>query len=143
MVARVRNLARKVRQNRTRLERQTHDLDLEVRKATTKLFQRERETIHCLTRAAEFRDNETGMHIVPDGPLRRGPRKGCIGYSPAEVDLILLAAPMHDVGKVATPDHILLKPGPLTPDEFEIMKQHTVAGHRNASRTWIRSCCCA
>jgi len=52
-----------------------------------------------------------------------------VGFSPAEVDLMLLAAPMHDVGKVATPDYILLKPGPLTAPEFEIMKQHTIAGH--------------
>jgi putative two-component system response regulator len=43
-------------------------------------------------------------------------------------ELLLLAAPMHDIGKVATPDNILLKPGKLTPEEWEIMKQHTTAG---------------
>lgn len=127
MVARVRNLL-EVRQNRTRLERYAHDLDIAVANATDKLREREQDTIHCLTRAAEFRDNETGMHIVRMGHYSAVLGRAA-GFSPAEAELMLLAAPMHDVGKVATPDYILLKNGPLTPSEFEIMKQHTVAGY--------------
>jgi putative two-component system response regulator len=99
----------------------------EVRKATQNILLRERETIECLTLTAEYRDNETGMHI-----LRIGQFSALIGryagLSEADVDLLLLAAPMHDIGKVATPDHILLKPGKLDAAEWEIMKQHTVAG---------------
>src|SRR5690606_6492970 len=49
--------------------------------------------------------------------------------------LLLLAAPLHDIGKLGTPDHILLKPGRLTPEEFEIMKQHTVIGERILSHS--------
>lgn len=127
MVARIRNLL-EVRQNRTRLERRTDELHSEIRKATEKLYQRERETIYCLTRAAEFRDNETGTHIIRMGHYAAALSRAA-GRSPADVDLMQLAAPMHDVGKVATPDHILLKAGPLTSEEFEIMKQHTIAGH--------------
>ena len=127
MLARVRNLL-EVRENRTRLERYAHDLDVAIERATETLRQRERDTIHALTRAAEFRDNETGMHIVRMGQYAAALGRA-VGLTAAESELILLAAPMHDVGKVATPDYILLKNGPLTTAEFEIMKQHTIAGY--------------
>ncbi|MGH7716543.1 MAG: HD-GYP domain-containing protein, partial [Vulcanimicrobiaceae bacterium] len=89
---------------------------------------RERETIHRLSRAAEFRDNETGMHIVRMGRFAQVLGRA-LGLGETEAELLLLAAPMHDIGKVATPDAILLKPGKLTPDEWTIMKQHTTAGY--------------
>lgn len=103
-------------------------LAAEVRRATATLRDRERETINRLTRAAEFRDNETGMHIV-----RMGHFCAIIGRAAGlpgdECEMLQLAAPMHDIGKVATPDHILLKPGTLSPSEWEIMKEHTISGY--------------
>jgi len=100
----------------------------EIRTATESILLRERETINCLTMAAEYRDNETGMHIVRIGHFSVLIGRFA-GLGEDDLDLLLLAAPMHDIGKVATPDHILLKPGKLDAAEWEIMKQHTVAGY--------------
>jgi len=99
----------------------------EVRRATEAIRARERETIFRLSRAAEFRDPETGAHI------QRMANYSCLiaeqfGWDEARVDELMQAAPMHDVGKLGTPDNILLKPGKLTPDEFEIMKNHATIG---------------
>lgn len=103
-------------------------LAAEVRKVTAKLRERERETIYGLTRAAEYRDSETAMHIVRMG-LFSAELGRAAGLPEDDVDMLQLAAPMHDIGKVATPDHILLKAGPLTPDEWRIMQEHTIAGY--------------
>lgn len=100
----------------------------EVSKATSSILQRERETIVRLARAAEFRDPETGAHI------QRMARYSALiaellSQPESFVSDLLLAAPMHDVGKLGIPDHILLKAGALTPDEREIMKRHTTIGY--------------
>lgn len=100
----------------------------EVRKATFEIVQRERETVVRLSRAAEYRDPETGAHILRMAHYSELIAKG-MGLTPAEQELLLEAAPMHDIGKVGIADHILLKPGRLTPDEFEIMKQHAIFGY--------------
>jgi putative two-component system response regulator len=133
-IGRIRNLL-VLREQRRALTLQTAYLTdqatwlaYEVRRATSKLRERERETIYGLTRAAEFRDNETGMHIVRMGMFSAALGKA-IGLSGDDQDMLQLAAPMHDVGKVATPDDILLKQGPLTADEWKIMREHTIAGH--------------
>ncbi|MBP7492298.1 MAG: response regulator, partial [Rhodoferax sp.] len=99
----------------------------EVRQATETIVAREREAIFCLSRAAEYRDPETGGHILRMAHYSRH-IACCMGLSVAQQDLLLAAAPMHDVGKVGTPDMILLKPGKLTEAEFVIMKQHAVIG---------------
>lgn len=119
--ARVRNMLA-LRHNRNLLAQA-------VREATASLVASERETIFCLARAAEYRDPETGAHIQRMAHYARLIARE-LGCSLDEQDLILQAAPMHDVGKVGTPDAILLKPGRLTPDEFEVMKQHADIGHR-------------
>ena len=97
-------------------------------KATEEIVLRERETINRLSRAAEYRDPETGAHIQ-----RMAHYSWLIAMRmklPKEdQDLILVAAPMHDIGKVGTPDNILLKPGKLDADEFAIMKDHARIGH--------------
>ena len=85
------------------------------------------ETIYRLVLAAEYRDEDTGDHIV------RMSRycaliAGRLRLAPDEVQNMLYAAPMHDVGKIGIPDSILLKPGKLTDEEFEIMKSHAVIG---------------
>ncbi len=100
----------------------------EVRKATFKIVQRERETVVRLSKAAEYRDPETGAHILRMAHYSELIAKG-LGLTQAEQDLLLEAAPMHDIGKVGIADHILLKPGRLTPEEFEIMKQHAIYGY--------------
>lgn len=100
----------------------------EVRKATAKIVAREQETIFCLSRAAEYRDPETGAHILRMAHYSK--HIACVlGLPLDQQDLILEAAPMHDIGKVGTPDSILLKPGRLTDEELVIMKQHAVIGY--------------
>jgi response regulator RpfG family c-di-GMP phosphodiesterase len=104
-------------------------LAAEVRKATEKLVAQERSTIFCLSRAAEYRDPETGSHILRMAHYSRQ-IAGVLGLSAELQDLLLQAAPMHDIGKVGTPDAILLKPGRLSPEEFAIMKQHAAIGYK-------------
>lgn len=99
----------------------------EVRRATAEIHSRERETIVRLSRAAEFRDPETGAHIQRMAAYSEL-IAGRMGLEAELRERILAAAPMHDVGKLGTPDHILLKPGRLTPEEFGIMKQHAAIG---------------
>jgi putative two-component system response regulator len=99
----------------------------EVAKATAEIREREREVVFRLARAAEFRDPETGAHIQRMAHYSRLIAAG-IGLDTAQQELILEAAPMHDVGKLGTPDMILLKPGKLTPEEFAVMKQHATIG---------------
>jgi putative two-component system response regulator len=99
----------------------------EVRRATKLIAEREAETIFRLTRIAEYKDDETANHIVRIGHYA-GALAAKLGLPTAEQELLRLAAPMHDIGKVTIPDEILLKPGPLTPAEWEIMKTHSFAG---------------
>jgi putative two-component system response regulator len=85
------------------------------------------DTIRRLTLAAEYKDHDTAGHIE-----RIGRYSEVVGYAmhlaPGMIDLLLHAAPMHDVGKLGIPDHILLKPGPLTDEERAIMNTHTTIG---------------
>ncbi len=103
-------------------------LEEEVAKRTHEIVAREMEMIMRLSRAAEFRDPETGAHIQRMSQFSRLIAEQ-LGMPDAEQELILRAAPMHDVGKIAIPDHILLKPGRLTPEEFELMKRHAEYGY--------------
>ncbi|MGZ5174321.1 MAG: response regulator, partial [Burkholderiales bacterium] len=100
----------------------------EVQEATKEIRAREIETLTCLGRASEQRDPETHEHIMRMSNYSRLIAQR-LGFTEHECDLMLLAAPMHDIGKVGTPDGILLKPGRLTPDEWKIMKRHTIIGH--------------
>ena len=77
--------------------------------------------------ASEYKDNETGMHVIRMSHYARLLGLAA-GMSEAEADDLLHAAPMHDVGKIGIPDRILQKPGPLDPDEWEIMKSHATIG---------------
>lgn len=118
-------------------QRYSHDriawLDDEIRKATEKLVEQERKTIFCLARAAEYRDPETGSHILRMAHYSVHIAK-MLGLSSRDQERLLEAAPMHDIGKVGTPDAILLKPGRLTPEEFAIMKQHAEIGFKVLSQ---------
>ena len=95
--------------------------------AHNRLQEAYRETINRLVIASEYRDDDTGDHIVRvAGYCALIAEKQ--GLSEAEVDYIRMTAPMHDVGKIGIPDSILLKPGKLTVEEFETIKSHTLIG---------------
>ena len=100
----------------------------EVRKATAEIVARERETVFRLCKAAEYRDPETGAHILRMAHYSRLIARG-MGLSTDEQELLLEAAPMHDIGKVGIADKILLKPGRLDAEEFEVMKHHAIYGY--------------
>ena len=100
----------------------------EVRKATMEIVERERETVFRLCKAAEYRDPETGAHILRMAHYSQLIARG-MGLPVADQDLLLEAAPMHDIGKVGIADKILLKPARLDVEEFEVMKQHAIYGY--------------
>jgi putative two-component system response regulator len=123
------------REHRERLEQIVLDRTAALRQAVSRLegkeqeLQRSREeTIHRLARAAEFRDLETGRHV------ERVSRycaliAARLGLEEERVELLRLAAPLHDIGKIAIPDRILLKPGSLTADERSVMETHAETGY--------------
>ncbi|MBF0159640.1 MAG: two-component system response regulator [Magnetococcales bacterium] len=116
-----------LRQAQLELANQNVILEQKVRQRTVELRQSRLTTITCLGRAAEHRDPETGAHIQRMSRYSQALALAC-GFDEAEAELILHAAPMHDIGKVGVPDRILMKPGPLTPEEREEMKAHVVIG---------------
>ena len=87
------------------------------------------DTIYRLARAAEYRDEDTGLHLMRMSQYSTAIARR-MGLNEKTREAILYAAPMHDVGKIGIPDRILLKPGKLDPEEWEIMKQHTILGGR-------------
>lgn len=107
--------------------RQAEELEIKVNERTQQLQDSRLELIRRLGRAGEYRDNETGMHVI-----RMSKSCHCLalqaGLGEEMAELILLASPMHDVGKIGIPDNILLKPGKLEPEEWEIMKTHSEIG---------------
>ncbi|MBR9868099.1 MAG: response regulator [Oceanospirillales bacterium] len=98
-----------------------------VHKRTAELRHTRQQVIDRLGRAAEFRDNETGMHISRMSHYSYLIAKQ-LGIDEEECDTILLASPMHDIGKIGIPDMILLKPGKLAHEEFEVIKRHPEIG---------------
>ncbi len=110
------------------------ELEAEVAKRTEQLSQAfakiklaSLETIYRLSRAAERKDEGTGAHIQRMSRFSAAIARQ-IGLDDSAVEAILYAAPMHDLGKIGIPDQILLKPGRLDADEWEIMKQHSILG---------------
>jgi PAS domain S-box-containing protein len=103
------------------------ELELAVRDRTIELESARHETLRRLALAAEFRDNDTYSHTERVGELSALLAEH-LGLPDEQVQLIRLASPLHDVGKLSVRDSILLKPGRLTAAEFEIMKEHTLAG---------------
>jgi putative two-component system response regulator len=131
--ARARNMLA-LRSSQKKLANRALLLADEVAKATSEIAARERETLLCLGRAAEHRDPETHEHIIRMSNYSRLIAQR-MGLPEDECELMLSASPLHDIGKIGTPDHILLKPGKLTPEEFEIMRQHTVIGEKILSNS--------
>ena len=85
------------------------------------------QVVQCLGMAAEYKDNETGMHVIRMSHYAKTLALRA-GYGEAEAEELLHAAPMHDVGKIGIPDAILQKPGKLEPEEWFIMQQHARIG---------------
>jgi putative two-component system response regulator len=109
------------------LKHYAQHLETRVRQRTAQLAASRLELIHCLARAAEYRDSETGRHVI-----RVGRYVGIIarqmGLDEETVEFLEHAAPLHDMGKIGIPDEILLKPGKLGMDEFELMQKHCGLG---------------
>ena len=103
-------------------------LEDQVQLATSEVRTRERETLMKLAKAGEYRDEDTGNHIIRMSKYARLIAEE-LKLSAMECDEIEAASPMHDIGKIGIPDHILLKPGRHTPDEQEIMRRHPLIGH--------------
>ncbi len=104
-----------------------NELEAEVRERTQDVRNREEEVVLRLISALGYRDTETGAHARRLG-LMAATVAERMGWDAESRGHIRLAAPMHDVGKIGVPDSILRKPGKLTEEEFEIIKQHTAIG---------------
>jgi putative two-component system response regulator len=111
------------------LAQYSEKLEQQVRIRTAELIRSRQEAIHCLARAGEYRDDDTGHHVT-----RVGRYSALIatelGFPQEAIDLIEQAAQLHDVGKIGIPDAILHKPGKLDPQEFDFIKEHCGIGRR-------------
>lgn len=116
-----------------KLRSQNSELELKVAERTKELEQSQLEVLERLAAAVEFRDDDTGNHTKRVAMVSAMLAEA-IGLDATTVELIRRAAPLHDIGKVGIPDHILLKAGPLTAEEFETMKAHTIIGSRMLSK---------
>jgi len=127
LIARIKSVLR-LKSYQDEIKAQNEILDRKVRERTQELEDSQFEIVMRLAKASEFRDEETGNHVI---------RVGCYSHllakelcmDPQSVEMILLAAPLHDIGKIGIPDLILLKPGKLTPEEMESMKNHCSIGY--------------
>jgi response regulator RpfG family c-di-GMP phosphodiesterase len=120
-----------------KLEEYNHHLEELVQKKVAEVSVSQMATIHALVKLSESRDDETGEHIVRTSQYCRllAEKLWEMGGHQREIDRAFIdgitqASPLHDIGKVGIPDAVLLKPGRLTPEEFEIMKTHTTIGYQ-------------
>ena len=122
LIPRVRN-ALTTKLYEERLANYAEKLEQDVRTRTAELAASRQEVVHCLARAAEYRDDITGQHVV-----RVGRYAGIIarelGFSEADIERLELAAQLHDVGKIGIPDEILNSHGKLDPEQFAVMQRH-------------------
>ncbi|GJE75771.1 HD-GYP domain-containing protein [Methylorubrum suomiense] len=115
-------------QARADSERRALAMRRDAARAIAETSAREREIIRRLMLAAEFRDDQAGDHLTRVAGGVIAVAEG-LGLSQVEADDIALASTMHDIGKIGVPDHILLKAGPLTPEEWTEMRQHALRGY--------------
>jgi len=128
VLARVHNML-EVRLLHKELHQYNDVLEERVRERTADLQESYLETIFTMMRAAEQKDENTGAHVHRIS-YYSCELAGVLGLDEEFVDSISFASPMHDIGKIGVPDHVLLKPSRLTPDEWEIMKGHTSLGSK-------------
>ncbi|MEA1968000.1 MAG: response regulator [Thermodesulfobacteriota bacterium] len=117
----------KIRLLHNQVQNQNVILEQQVKIRTLELEETRLEIIRRLGQAAEYRDTETGAHIIRMSKMC-ALLGGLVGMGDQQINLLLNASPMHDVGKIGIPDSILLKPGKLTSEEWQTMTQHTVIG---------------
>jgi putative two-component system response regulator len=128
LVPRVRN-ALIVKSYQDRLASHAEELEAKVQRRTAELAHSRQQIVHCLARAAEYRDNDTGMHVVRVGKYV-GVIARALGFVESRVEMIELASQLHDVGKIGLPDSILLFNGPLHGDQRQDMQRHCAVGKR-------------
>ncbi len=126
ILLRIRNLL-ETRALHLEIQGQKEVLEDKVRERTAEVEHARLETLERLARAAEYRDYDTGLHAQRVGDVAALVARE-LGFSPDEVSLIRQAAPLHDIGKIGISDTILLKPGRLSPAEYEVMKAHAAIG---------------
>ncbi len=105
-----------------------------VQQRTAELQEAQREVVHCLACASEYRDNETGNHVIRVSRYVEILARE-VGFDSRKIEMIKMASTLHDMGKIGIPDSILLKPGKLTDEEFGEMKNHCNYGEDICSRT--------
>ncbi len=128
LIARVRNLLR-IKLYSDLLADQNRFLEHQVRERTSQLRESQLSIVLTLGRAAEFRDDDSGDHVRRISHFTRILAQR-LGMDKEFMESIAAASPLHDVGKIGIPDNILLKPGTLTVDEWQVMETHTVLGAR-------------
>jgi putative two-component system response regulator len=126
LISRVRNLMR-LKEFNDFLARHGQLLEKMVAERTAQLKGSYRDTVFTMMRAAEYRDDETGAHVQRISYYCRELAER-MGMDDDYCELIFYASPMHDVGKIGIPDHILLKSGSFTPEEWALMQTHTTIG---------------
>lgn len=109
------------------LHAQQRELERQVRERTMEIEETRLEIIRRLSRAVGYKDDESGLHILRMSRYAYILAKR-LGLEATWTETLLQASPMHDVGKIGVPDKILLKPAKLNPEEWEIMKRHTLFG---------------
>ncbi|WP_261816884.1 HD-GYP domain-containing protein [Vibrio gallicus] len=114
-------------QTQVQLSNQKQALYLQVQEKTQEINQSKLELLERLGRAAEYKDNETGLHVKRMSNYAYHLAKAC-GFSDEDADVLREVAPMHDLGKIGIPDGILLKQGKLDDDEWAIMRNHVQIG---------------
>ncbi|MCH8156463.1 MAG: response regulator [Nitrospinae bacterium] len=119
---------------RKQIEEYNLKLEDRVRERTQEVESTRLEIIQRLGRAAEYRDNETGMHVIRMSHFSATIGRAA-GLTKEECEMLLNASPLHDLGKIGVPDHILLKPGKLDDDEWKIMKTHPGIGGKILSKS--------
>ncbi|MDQ7075666.1 MAG: response regulator [Gammaproteobacteria bacterium] len=125
--ARCRNLL-KMRQQHKTIQYHARSLEEQIQQATQEVARREQETLLRLAKAGEYRDEETGNHMIRMAKYARFIAEA-LNLDTKCCEEIERTAPMHDIGKIGIPDHILLKPGKLNANEWKIMKTHTTIGY--------------
>ena len=126
LTVRVKN-ALMVKRHHDHLANYAIELERQVRARTRQIERSREQIIHCLARAAEYRDNETGAHVIRVGKYCRVIADE-LGFGEDYCHQIEMAAQLHDVGKIGIPDAVLLNPGRLDKEEFEVMKNHCSLG---------------
>ncbi len=124
-----------LKRSKDALIKQNRFLDSEVQRRIKSISIIQEASIMAMAALAETRDNETGRHLrrakhyIEELAEYMGDmRKYKDILTPARIKMIALSSPLHDIGKIGIPDHILLKPGPLSKEEYDIMKKHPIIG---------------